>query len=426
MRNELRYIDWRKAPHVRVDYQEWNELLDKYEEAGCSIPVSVGNKTMSMVRQDDYAYNLSKRSNSISLFCCEDCQPTVFYSMFDENKSELGSSKTGKDAIKEIRTEFLKIYGQSMTTAFGTSNNFKFHRCVKSCRRSMWINNMGRGRILKGLCKADISSCYPYELSKALPTLVDAKIEKGVVLPTEEYPFTFLLVSGHIIIHDELDTRALMGDNFYLDMVRTKDPNKIYWTMPGEEEISVCCKKCALSMKPIMEKFYKNKQTMTGREKEDMKRILVASIGYLESEDFNKYSNQQFLSAVVYARTLVRMIGLAHKIEEAGGIPLMMLIDSLIWKGPVIDDCVDKKSASLGDFVLEFENVDGCYLGQGQYALADKSGSLLTVKHQGIDKQVVNSWKMDSLQDFLDRKKEVTEQAWVLNNQNRFIKKKEV
>ena len=86
-----------------------------------------------------------------------------------------------------------------------------------------WHNKTYANKIISGITKADISSAFPYEATKRLPTLVGAQVVSERPYPTTEFPFVFG-GNGRLIFLEEdgtiIDTDVLRASPFYGSLLR--------------------------------------------------------------------------------------------------------------------------------------------------------------------------------------------------------------
>jgi hypothetical protein len=144
-------------------------------------------------------------------FKYQNCQETVE----DQNKG-----LSGGEAYDILDGMFTGRYGKTIFSAF-TGREYKdLYARVKLCVPPQIHYAVPTPEPLSGGYKADVSSCFPAELSRTMPTLHGSKLVKGHIKPDEQFPFAFYLNSHHLAIYKEFDTHEL-NNRCYYDYYRT-------------------------------------------------------------------------------------------------------------------------------------------------------------------------------------------------------------
>lgn len=322
----------------------------------------------------------------------------------NSHKRNRTKKDTGGYAFRLLMDDFEEQYGVSWREAFGRVNHQKefwsdccpspINYCNTELSRKTW----------KGVRKGDISSAYPYQGTKSLPTYTGHKKVKGYAEPTEEYPFAFYIKSHHLKIYNELDTRTFLERGKAVGYSNYNDDEKFdRWgtEVPEEEEVTYLLKASEYSLEPLFNKYYDLK-SQEGEETERAKLIMNASIGYMHSLKWNTRNFCPYIAAVIIARHEDHMFDIINDIVEDGDI-LQVLTDCVIWLGKESKFIVKEKS--FGAFVDELGTRDTeiWYAKTGQYAIA-KNGKVdkKMIKRQGIkdvtDEQLETVLKVSDLE----------------------------
>lgn len=244
-----------------------------------------------------------------------------------------------------------------------------------------YINNKKAEQIIDNCYKADVSSAFPSQLQKSIPTLKRCKINK-IFEPTEDYPFVFIYNRGkkygQIKILNELDSEIDLQSKFMKDVYyqmlkstsRTETLSKINLDI---EQISIACKKADISLKDVMEEIYNEK--LNGSTEEiikNAKMIMNSFIGYCQ---LNKKPILSFISAVVIARQNHAMLERCNKLEEDGNQVLYIATDSIVWRGK--ESLISTDDKFLGSFTNEYKNCRFYGVQVGSYQI-EKDGKVKT------------------------------------------------
>lgn len=385
-----KYLKWSEiSERVVINHEEFNRKVDFYRERGTLV---TGSKTKLIDWCEELPYAIDYSSRTATIYCRgEDGNFYRFVSFLDveKNEKQIEKKKGGTFAYNEINKSFRKENGKSLIAAFG--------RVSKSYKELvpppiLWQNPEYLGEIVHMIRKADVSSAFPYAGTMTLPDshAWAKRTCYGRVEPTEEYPFAFYIKSKHMAIYGEFDTHDYK--NYYV-----KDVRPFYRDIPDDEEVTVLMKASKYSLKDIMERLYEGR-----KENADNKIIMNSFFGYLQSARLWKGDLfMAHITAVVITRTNDRMLKCTQEIYERGGMPMLVMTDSVAWRGNVYDKT--DKEKKLGAFYLEHENADMVYCRFGQYALYDPiNKEFLITKHQGLDENeaAVRMEGVKNLRDF--------------------------
>lgn len=372
-------IFWnRESRLVHLSQEQLNNKIEHFVEFGF-VPES---KTIRTQWLEDGAYNVDTYGQNIVLYCRENGELIRYCAPVDSEKiKQREVRRGGVYAYNLINKMFCNKYGVSIVSAFG--------RCNKELKKMipapvLWQNEKYKYQVLYNVYKADVSSAFPFELSKPLPDFHTAETLKGRKAPTAKRPFAFYTKSKHIAIYNEFDTH----DNFkkYLN------DNSSYNAIKDDEDETILMEASEYSFKPIAEHFYKLRESNP-----ESKQLINSMIGYMHSTRI--WKGDLFLGhipAVVIARSNQRMIDYCDSLKKSGNIILMVATDSIAWSGKPF-----KKASlfkTLGAFYQEFENCQLKYYNFGQYGIL-KDGKIFVVKHQGIDGRELDKFCVSSFDD---------------------------
>lgn len=349
-------IDWTTVPEKQVSFEEMNKFLDTYN--------------LTRLRQNkENAYVKCFEDIRNKYFVVNDWPPYIVICGYT---SELGFFKLtthgniqetresgidGGDAMEAIDNDFKRIYKKSMAAAFRAVKYGSTAKEIKLCVPSPinYATDFWKEQRLYDIQKADVSSAYPNELSKPVPTLEDHKRVLGRVEPNAEYPFAFYLKSQHIKLIEEdgtiISTFDLEKSKEYMVSKTKKYNNTLinkFNNIPKEEDITILCKKAAYSFKPIMEFYYNNR-----KENPQFKQYMNFTIGMFHNNKNPKYSH---IAAVVLLRCSWHMVKRINELKKLNCEPLLVNTDSIAWMGDDISLTTNIKT--LGAFVLEHRNCE--------------------------------------------------------------------
>lgn len=253
-----------------------------------------------------------------------------------------------------------------------------------------------------GLWKADVKSAYPAAALNNLPDLHSAKLVKGEVEPTAEFPVVFYLRSHNIAEFGVFDTRVDQFHHLYknfrhLGRNQTKFKNEapIAFGFCREDEISLCCKYAAVGL-PEFKYFYdlkeeaKTNPNIPIEEATAAKNIMNFMIGTLDFVVMDSSKRKVAPSTVSYCghiRALVlgrhnhRMIQFYDEIKAKGFEFVCIQTDSLMWIGNSPIPSAVEGGRALGDLNIEIKNGNGYIHRTGCYFVQDDETKI--VKHQG-------------------------------------------
>lgn len=281
----------------------------------------------------------------------------------EESTADTNEVISGMDAYIHIE-ELWQSFNNKKETLYryySGQNYIKQYKLIKHCVpvQISYINDYIKDTVVDNCYKADISSAFPSQLLKDIPTLHNCKEVKGFAEPDPEYPFAFYTKSGHINIYNELDTRNWKNSAYYRFNDRFTETN---------EEITILCKKAEINMKEVFEYLYENR-----KQYPEMKLWMNACIGYFHRNQDPRLSH---IAAVTIARNNQRMINYCNLLKDEDNHPLYIATDSIVWLGK--ESSIAVKEKYLGSFTYESHNNKFFGKDIGAYQMYLDDGSLLT------------------------------------------------
>lgn len=372
-------IDWRFVDMETVSANELNSLLDILEQYGIQ---KIELESMGRFSQYDRLrnrYHMEVQKNYVTIRWLEvwwngelwvECPHQVSTNPANMQDGEDEKKIKGNDAFKRITKMFRRIYHKELLDCFGLPfesqrEKRRLKERIKQCVPPPTNYAYKSTEIVDNFWKIDISSAYPFEYSKRLPTMNGAKIVSGRVEPTKEFPFAFYLNSHHIKILGELDTRDLYKyREFYEGYSRQ------YVRVPDDREETLLCPVCEYSLEPIFAQLYKDRNTHP-----EIKKYMNYFNGFLY---MGKRLLLPHLPAVVQARTIFSVIKKAMEIESAGNLVRFIATDSVGWEGEYIPE-YDKKRKVMGGFYYEYKHCKAIVMGPKRYQILTEEGYCKTV-----------------------------------------------
>ena len=237
----------------------------------------------------------------------------------------------------------------------------------------------------KPIFKADVSSAFPTQIMKDLPTLHNCIRVGGRVEPSEDFPFAFYLKSKHIKTYDGYDSHEL-DSVFYTKYYKCDD------SVSAEDDETILCPKMS---KKYHEALMKAFQYCYDHRKEDAdnKMIMNATIGY-----FHRNNNPalSMIAAIVILRCNVDMIRRCKQLTSEGNKVLFIATDSIAWMGKLSSVATDEKH--LGTFTYEGKDIEFLGLSPKAYQWVNSEGKC-TTKYSGMKKEESAKLKFGELID---------------------------
>lgn len=407
-------FNWMEQPSIYCTAETINAKLKELASMECEgkirkIPFYTARNWLRLI----HTYCVSTTMHTVCIRVFINAKEHAQY-MFNDNRGTSVSEKpemSGMQAYDYIETMFQEEYGddKSLFTSFSGVSYKEQYKVIKNCvpKPVSMINKTFTHRIIPNIHKADISSAYPSEGSKALPTLHGCVQIEGRVKPTEEYPFAFYINSHHMAILNEFSTVEWSKYRKFYTLYDEMFDDSVY----PEEDITILCKCAPCSLANVFSKVYEQKENGNQIAKLGMN----AAIGM-----FQKTSNPRLchLSAVIIGRCCNRILKLAKKIEDKQSSVILIATDSIIWKGSLLEEAVDRKS--LGSFTYEIHNGQFYEVGPKAYQVMDDSGCIHT-KYSGMkNSEEKNSLKFGEMPDkstrryMIDSNGHVTEVNYII------------
>lgn len=232
---------------------------------------------------------------------------------------------------------------------------------------------LGSKHNTKPIFKADVSSAFPTQIMKDLPTLHNCIRVGGRVEPSEDFPFAFYLKSKHIKTFDGYDSREL-NVAYYAEYYQCDD------SVRAEDDETILCPKMSNkyheALKEAFQYCYDHR-----KEDDDNKKIMNATIGY-----FHRNNNPalSMMAAIIILRCNVDMIRRCKQLTSEGNIVLFIATDSIAWMGNLSSVATDEKH--LGTFTYEGKDIEFMGISSKAYQWVDSNGKCIT-KYSGMKKE---------------------------------------
>ncbi len=300
-------------------------------------------------------------------------------------------SLRGHDAYRAVErkfNEYRHTKRQHLTDLFSGREYASRYTDIKKCVpvQIQYLCEDYIGKMLtRGVYKADVSSAFPTQMMKDLPTLHGSQELRGRIEPNEEYPFAFYTKSRHIKTLDGYDTKALKSQ-YFLDYYKCDD------SIRDREETTILCKKMDKEDQEALSKAFRDLYDHR-KEVTDNKFIMNAAIGYFHR---NTCPALSFIAAIVILRCNIDMIRRCRQLEKEGNEILFIATDSIAWRGKLSPVAIDEKY--LGSFTYELK--DGKFLGYSskKYQWEDNAGKC-TTKCSGLKRSETAKLRFGELQN---------------------------
>ena len=358
--SQIKNIDWRNIPITELSNEEWDNQIKALNEAGVRrIEARKGCYMITDFNKLINSYYVYFGPNYAELYFFSDkfglkrCYNGRVQQRIKEN-----AEVKGYKSLMTIKNDFYKETKVRTDKAFGYDLSLcrKIKQCVPGYLN--YSNSIFARKFLKNVCKADISSAFPFQLSKDLPTLEDCKIIKGKAEPTEEYPFAFYINSHHLAIYNELKTEDFITHK-YKGNLDVRGNEKRYNIVSPEDEETILCKRSDYKLDKVMRKYYDGRKT-----NEEYKAIMNTGIGAMH---MNTRPEMAHIAAISIARYIYQIQSLAQKLDNEGKFILCIMTDSIAWLGG--ESKVPTTIKDLGNFVSEYVNADFVYTGAKAYQI---------------------------------------------------------
>ena len=375
--HDLQFIYWAKeADFVLLSNQEYAQKLNFYKEKGTLIEEKTERHPWI---SSPLPYRQDKIGKYNQLFTYEPerekrgLKPYVRYST-----NVLAGGKIinpGRDAYNEVVNELRKRTGETrevMKKYFGHSDE-EMKRCVP--KQFYYINERFTGHPVVGVSGIDFCSHFPSNLCGRLPDANTKIVEKGIVEPSEAYPFAYYIKSGHSAELGRYDTRKWLTSNFAFRLFSHKENFDWRLDIDPAEETTILMQPSEIELTDIMQFFYEKRKTDP-----IAKLVMNAFIGYLHKDlnyDKNPYAH---IAATCLCRANQAMLEMAEKI----GLNNIVQI--------CVDGCIYRSYEEYGGHVHGLGLIEQEFTGAAiqiestnKYIIKDTSGKKIKTKIQGCN-----------------------------------------
>lgn len=403
-------VNWLNLPCTQCCAETINELIDRLEKSNYKEVDFYSVRKFSKVY---HTYCRSITDNGVLIRVVNSPSDLRQYS-FNVNQSARDdvTRPTGLQAYEYLEAFFMEEYGEK-NTLFKSFSGMKYseeYRAIKNCvpKPITMVIKAAISKKLNHCWKADVSSAYPSEGAKKLPTLHECKKLEGFSKPSKDFPFAFYTKSHHIAIYNELDTHNWKDQKKWYNLYDSMFNDDV----KPEKEVTILCKTSEFTLENVFKTVYAKKLAGDPLAKFGMN----AAIGF-----FQKNSNPRLshLASVIIARCCDRMLYTAYKIEKENDKNIVLFIgtDSIVWRGLRSKYATDDKY--LGS--LTYEAHDCLFFAQGPkaYQLIGDNGELVTKyagMHNGQEKQSIAFGKIPTLRGaikyIIEKDGRITEVNW--------------
>ena len=293
-------------------------------------------------------------------------------------ESIIDDEKSGMQAYRAIEDKF-NYYNNTKTLALESifsGRKYKLeYTLIKECVpvQIQYMNVGYKGKIVEGVYKADVSSAFPTQIIRDLPTLHGSITVNGRAEPSEEYPFAFYTKSHHIKTLDGYDSHDL-NCWYYREYYKCDDSIK------DEDELTILCPRMSQKYHEALAKAFKD--CYDHRKDDSFNKFLMnATIGYFQ---LNSNPALSFISAIVILRCNIDMIRRCNQLVKEGNTILFIATDSIAWKGKLSSVATDEKY--LGSFTYEGKNIKFLGYSSKAYQWLNNEGKCIT-KYSGMKKE---------------------------------------
>lgn len=292
--------------------------------------------------------------------------------------SVVDDENTGMNAYQRIEdkfNEFNHTKTLALESIFSGRNYRSEYSLIKLCVpvQIQFMNVGYKGQIVDGVFKADVSSAFPTQIMRDLPTLHGRIIVPGRAEPSEKYPFAFYVNSHHIKTLDGYDSHE-MNCWYYREYYKCDDSIK------DEDELTILCPKMSQKYHDALAQAFRD---CYDHRKDDSfnKFVMNAAIGFMQR---NSNPALSFISAIVILRCNIDMIRRCYQLEDEGNTVLFIATDSIAWKGNLSPIAIDEKY--LGSFTYEGKNIKFLGYSCKAYQWLNNEGKCIT-KYSGMKKE---------------------------------------
>lgn len=292
--------------------------------------------------------------------------------------SVVDDENTGMNAYQRIEDKFNEFNHTKSLALESILSGRKYrplYSLIKLCVpvQIQFMNVGYKGQIVEGVYKADVSSAFPTQIMRDLPTIHGSILVPGRVEPSEKYPFAFYPNSHHIKTFDGYDSHE-MNCWYYREYYKCDDSIK------DEDEVTILCPKMSDRYHNALAKAFED--CYNHRKDDDFNKFVMnATIGYFQR---NTNPALSFISAIVILRCNIDMIRRCYQLEDEGNTVLFIATDSIAWEGKLSPVAIDEKY--LGSFTYEGKNIKFLGYSSKAYQWVNNEGKCIT-KYSGMKKE---------------------------------------
>lgn len=382
-------VDWKHAERINVSQEEYKNLIEEFKAKGKRVEES---KTKLVHWFTPGSWQVDEKGSYLYLYTKGFDGVLRRYIAYKDIQKEKRAKEleveefVGRQAFEKVSEDFKSRSGVSLRVAFGYVPKKDFEGMCPTA--SMVQNESYRCRTVRHAFKADISSAYPYELTKVLPDAHEMLTLAGRVRPTEEFPFAFYLKSYNIAVFGEFDSHDWEPTDFAYFQKR------IIHDLPDDKEVTVLMRASKYSLKETFTELYNGRA-----EHEDNKMVMNAFIGFLHSKKVFpcKGLYMGHIAAVTIARLCDRIYKAANTLIAEGNTPLMTMTDSIAWFGK--PSSIAENAKYLGSFSYEEYECGIRYYRTGQYGIFSRNRGISAIKSQGYKKEDLDLSGIKTLED---------------------------
>lgn len=380
---KTKYIPFKCATECSSQKVHKKDFLGTLETLSASYKQINHTTKRSLFKPGNFA--LTMTDNYLRLTWC-DIKTHKYYQRYTNYKDDKKNDPTtGTDSeIKQLinnmggKTEFNKL--------FGTVNQ-GFKRCVPGLFQ--WTNQ----NYIDGKCittgKLDYSSHFPACSCGTLPDANTMITKRGIIEPTEEYPFAFYIRSGFVAEYNKYNTHDWLNteykDCFFFSEKRRWPvfPDKYN----NDDELTVLMKASKGNLNKEMADFYLKKllAPKNSKERDNAKLVLLKVIGQFEMNSRTNYSRRPYahLAAVIKARAIYKILCLINTKLGGDKNVIQVIVDGIIFNNYKKKHYGDKEEF-IGSLKEEHFCDYGKFKGHNQYVIIDEDG-VADICHSGFD-----------------------------------------
>lgn len=389
-------LNWLKVNPVYCSAEKIDQVITELEEDKRTAELKNAEKLFARREaffSGTWSRIITESKTEIRVFRYGD-MPKRFMWLKDKvvnHGDSIENEHAGLEAFTYVEDLYKKHIGQkkSLFSTFSGNKYKKEYFDIKGCvpTQVQYLNNRIAGRIISGCTKADVSSAFPTQMTKPLPTLHDCKRVKGRAEPDKDFPFAFYIKSHHIKTLDGINTQWFRNE-FYL-----KYYYKIYDdTINPEDDETILCHEMPKAEHDALAAAFKDLYEHR-KDDPDLKFYMNVSIGFCH---LNSNPRLSFIPAIVIARCNSEMFDRAYELQKRKKKVLFIATDSIAWQGGEDKIATDEKY--LGSFTYEGKNIKFLGYSPKAYQWETPEGKV-TTKYSGMKKEESAKLKFGELKN---------------------------